>query len=39
MFNQVEYQLGGDADKPVNRVVNYFLFIQCVAIMMCKNVK
>ena len=35
MFNKVEYQLGRDADKTVNRIVNYFLFIQCAG----KNVK
>ena len=28
MFNKVEYQVGWDADKPVNRVVYYFLFVQ-----------
>ena len=28
MFNQVEYQLRWDADKAVNRIVYYFLFIQ-----------
>ena len=28
MFKHIKYQLGWDTDKPVNRVVNYFLFIQ-----------
>ena len=28
MFNKVEYQFRWDADKTVNRVVDYFLFIQ-----------
>ena len=28
VLNKVEYQLGGDTDKTINRVVNYFLFVQ-----------
>jgi hypothetical protein len=38
MFNQVKYQFGWDAYKAVNRVVYYFLFIQC-DYLRCKNVK
>jgi len=30
MFYQVEYQVGRDTDKSVNRVVYNFLFIQCI---------
>jgi len=29
MFNKVEHQLGWYAYKSVNRIVYYFLFIQC----------
>ena len=28
MFNKIEYQLRRDTDKAVNRIVNYFLFVQ-----------
>ncbi len=30
MLNKIEYQVSGNTDKPVNGVVYYFLFIQCV---------
>jgi hypothetical protein len=38
VFNKIEYQFRWDADKTVNRVVNYFLFIQ-FGYKLCKNVK
>jgi len=28
MLDKVEYQVGRDADKAINGVVNYFLFVQ-----------
>ena len=36
MFYQVENQVGRYADEPVNRVVNYLLFIQS-SFSVCKN--
>jgi hypothetical protein len=38
MFDQIEHQLGRDGDKPVNRIVNDLLFIQC-RVIDCKSVK
>jgi len=28
VFDKIKYQVGGDADKPVNGIVYYFLFVQ-----------